>query len=348
MKEMYPIAGASKAKRICFGSSINVLSWAYMKELREHNKTMAVYEEDPYIEVYQFRDNLYGLFNQNCDGAGDVWMYLIIGPEKSLLIDTAYGLGDCRALAERLSGGKPLMVANTHHHYDHAYGNCRFEKVYCHKYLVPYLEHQDAHMWDYLFDEKGKNIWLEFDRDDLPKFRPYEIVGVEDGYEFDLGDGYKVELIWTAGHAAGHAMFLDKTNRILFAGDDVCSDICGVGGGPKPDFDPYGQYCNIETFRNRLYLLTKRMDEFDSVFPSHFVVDLESRLLLDMLDTCDEILKDPQNYDYKVERVMSNGGTRRVRMHKAIRNFSSVAYTMQGVYAPDSTDRNETDKKERR
>ena len=79
---MLPIKGASKAKRIKWGSPQNQISWAYMKLLRENNKTMKVYDINPYIEVYQFRDNMYGLFNQNCDGAGDVWQYLIIGPEK--------------------------------------------------------------------------------------------------------------------------------------------------------------------------------------------------------------------------------------------------------------------------
>ena len=82
---MWPIKGASKAKRIKWGTPQNQISWAYMKMLREGNKTLKVYDVNPYIEVYQFYDNLYGLFNQNCDGAGDVWMWLVIGPEKAMV-----------------------------------------------------------------------------------------------------------------------------------------------------------------------------------------------------------------------------------------------------------------------
>jgi len=145
--QMWPINGASKARRLKWGAAQNQISWAYMKMLREGNKTLKVYDVNPYIEVYQFYDNLYGLFNQNCDGAGDVWMWLIIGPEKAMLIDTACGLGDMKSLVDEITGGMPLIVANTHGHADHARGNCWFEKVYCYETLVPVLEAQNGHMW---------------------------------------------------------------------------------------------------------------------------------------------------------------------------------------------------------
>ena len=177
-KLMWPIKSELKSKRIKHDAPIDPISWAYMKELRENNKTKKIYPVNPYVEVYQFRDSLYGWFTHNLDGGGDVWMFLVVGPERALLIDTAYGLGDLPGLAAEITGGKPLLVANTHEHFDHAYGNCRFEKVYCHEYLVPYLETQNEHIWDYLFDEYGDNIWVEFDRNDLPRFKKYEIAGV--------------------------------------------------------------------------------------------------------------------------------------------------------------------------
>ena len=129
---MWPIEGLSKAKRIKWDAPQNQISWAYMKELREHDKTRRVYDVDPYIEVYQFRDNLYSLFHPNCDGMGDVWMYLIVGPERAMLIDTAFGLGDTKALVDEITGGLPLIVADTHSGPDHCLGNVRFERVYCH------------------------------------------------------------------------------------------------------------------------------------------------------------------------------------------------------------------------
>ncbi len=69
-------------------------------------------------------------------------------------------------------GDLPLYVVITHAHFDHAYGN------------------------------------FQFDKSDLVAFKEYEIVGVPDGYVFDLGGEHEVELIYLPGHSCGHAGFL--------------------------------------------------------------------------------------------------------------------------------------------
>ena len=56
-------------------------------------------------------------------------MYLLEGDEKALLIDTGYGVGNLRAFVEKLTD-KPILVANTHFHPDHAAGNGEFEAVH--------------------------------------------------------------------------------------------------------------------------------------------------------------------------------------------------------------------------
>jgi len=326
-KEMTEINGLSKAKRICWFGPQNTVSWAYMKAVREHFEGRRVYDCNPYIEVYRFRDNLYGLYGQNCDGAGDFWMWLTIGPEKCFLLDTGYGLGDTRALVDEISGGKEVIVANSHDHFDHAFGNCRFDRVYCHEALVPLVKAQNEHMWDYLFDKKtGKNIWLDFDRADLPTLRPYELIGVPDGYTWDLGDGYTVELLNSGGHGgAGAAMYLDKQNKILFSGDNICSDISGCGNVSYP-IENCSLYRYTEFLRR---LIDTRIDDIDWVFPNHLMTDIENRVLYDMLDTLDEILKDPEhNYDYKIESSSTSNpdAPKRVRYAKYIPGFSIIAY----------------------
>ena len=170
----------------------------------------------------------------------------------------------------------------------------------------------------------------------MPEFRKYEIIGVANHHIFNLGEDYEVELVWTAGHAAGHAMFLDKKGCILFAGDDICSDISGIGGGPKEN-EPYGKFCNIETFRNQLVQLVERMDEFNYIFPSHFMNNIENNLLPNMLEACDAILADPMKYDYSVLHTSPNGGPSWPRMMKYIRGFSCIAYTERGIHPlPDA------------
>lgn len=327
LREMTEIQGLSKAKRLSWFGSQNLVSYTYMKRLREHDDTRRVYDCDPYVEVYQFRDNLYGLFVPNCDGAGDVWQWLTIGPEKCLLVDTGFGLGDTKALVETLAPGKEIIVVNTHDHYDHAFGNCRFDRVYCHEALVPLVKEQNPHMWDYLWDKETlQNKWLEFDKADLPTFRPYELIGVPDGYTWDLGGGYEIELINSNGHGgAGAAMYLDKHNRILFPGDNICADISGCGNVSYPL-----EECSLYKYRECIRKLVDRLDEIDWVFPMHFMCDLENRILPDVLEALDTVLADPEhNYDYIIEQRRSTNGPVRVRYCKYIKGFSILCYSIE-------------------
>ena len=287
-----------KSRVILEKEPIDPLSAAWMKELRTHNSTKREYAVDPYAEVYRFRKDVYGILKDSADGMGAPWMYLIDGPERAMLIDTGFGIGDLKGLALELTGGKPVIVACTHAHFDHCYGNCQFERVYCHEYEAPYMEtKQDPHIWDYLFDESGKPIWCEFDRADIVPFKRYEIIPCPDGHTFDLGGGHEVELIHLAGHSAGHAGFLDKKNHILFCGDDFIS--MRVGIGVKREGMPYTEYCSVHAFYQAVERLSSRLDEFDALFPGHFMVDIESRAILGMLETLERIEKDPGAFDFE-------------------------------------------------
>lgn len=327
---MWPINVEVKSKRLHHGKPQSFLTWAYQKELRENDKGRKIYYDiNPYMEVYQFRDNLYGIWADNLDGMGDVWMFLIVGPEKAMLIDTAYGLGDYQGLIDELTGGKEVIVVNTHDHYDHAYGNCRFDRVYCHEYLVPYLQAQNEHMWDYMYDGLGDFIWVEFDKKDLPEFKKYEIIGVPDGYTWNLGGDYEVELVLTGGHAVGHAAYLDKKNRILFPGDNICSDFntgCGTVDMVKPV--PHGETGTLQFFRDATARLVERMDEYDYIFPQHHMVAIENHFMKDVLDTCNAILEDPDNYDYKNITYGKKRMEKTIRYYKHIKGGMPIGYVL--------------------
>lgn len=326
---MIPIKTETKSKRMHWDGCPSTATWVFLKHLREADDTKRIYPVDPYAEVYQFRDNLYGIYTDNLDGKGDVWIYLIIGPQKALLIDTSYGLGDLKGLVDEITGGMELIVVNTHDHYDHAYGNCRFDRVYCHEHLVPYLSNQHPHMWDYVLDSEGKGIWVEFDRKDLPVFKPYEIVGVPDGYTWDLGDGYEVELIHTGGHCAGHAAYLDKKSRLLFSGDVLCSDLCGFGDIPSTRKGPYAEEASMTFFREKLRRLEDRMGEYDYVFPQHFVNDLDKVIVPNTRKVVDQILADPECYDRKQVIYSKDRDFRDTVYFKYIPGFSMIRYRFQ-------------------
>ena len=62
-------------------------------------------------------------------------MYLLLGEEKALLIDTGWGAGNLRGLVEKLTD-KPVEVILTHGHLDHSGGNGEWEKVMIHSKLA--------------------------------------------------------------------------------------------------------------------------------------------------------------------------------------------------------------------
>jgi len=281
-------------KRVYQVEPIDTSSWAYMRAMREIGTTKKQYAVDPYVEVYEMQPGVFGLLEESIDGMGDVWLYLIVGEEKAMLIDTGFGLGDLKGLCAELSGGKELLVVNTHGHPDHAYGNAQFESVFCHEYELGMLNQQNKHMWDYLFEDGvrgAQTIWAEFDERDIIPYRDYEIVPCISGFSFELGCGHEVELVHLGGHSAGSCGFLDKRNRCFFAGDDIINMRVGVFGG-RPG-ETHADKCTVSTMRDNFETLSKRLDEFDYVYSGHFVTKLENTAVTAMLEACRAICADP-------------------------------------------------------
>ncbi len=308
-RQNIPIESNLKIHRVYQKEPINETCWAYMKLLRETGNMKRTFDIDPYVEVYQFRSNLYGILTESADGMGDPWMYLVIGPEKAMLIDTGFGIGDLKGVVDELTGGMPLIVVNTHKHYDHAYGNCQFDTVYCHEIEAQHLLAQDEHLWDYLFEEgTGRCIWAEFDRNDIVPFQKYKVVPCPDGYVFNLGEDYEIELIHMGGHTPGHAGYLDKKNRIFFAGDNVTSMHMNVND-------------SLKNYRDRIGYLASRIDEFDHVFPGHFVTDLESSVIANLYQALNEIINDPEQGS-KSESVFG------MSYNKYVEGLGTISYTL--------------------
>lgn len=299
------------------------IRYAYEKLLRERDRTKRVYEVDPYAEVYQLRDNIYGIYTESLDGMGDSWIFLIEGPERALLIDTSWGLGNLKGLIQVLIGNKPYFVVNTHYHGDHALGNYQFDTVYCHEYDVPELEKaKHPHVWDRLFDENG-NRWCKFPREDLIGYKDYQIISLQDGHTFQLGDSYEVELIHMGGHTAGHSGLLDHRQRILFTGDDCCVGIIGISGMPESVF---AEYATVEAFYYALKRITARINEYDSLFPSHGPVETGPVMLFNAMEACEHVLAEPSNYDAVAETERGRQYCRQVHQSGYLR------YTAQSVY----------------
>ncbi len=322
MPDPRPIKSNLKSKRIIWEQE-KPLRWSFMKVLREFSTLKREYPINPYAEVYPFRENLFCIFTESLDGAGDPWMYLIDGPDKCMLIDTGFGVGDLKGLIKAVVGDKPVIVANTHSHFDHAYGNCQFETCYCHEYEVPRMkEKNNPHIWDYLFDKNGIPIWTEFDKSDIVPYHEYGIIGVPDGYLFDLGGGYRVEAVHLPGHTPGQCAYYDHHNHTIFTGDTT-----GIAHA-EPD-DPYREYCTVTALRNALSKLQPRFSEIQGVFPGHGMLDQSSVVLQYLLEAAEAVIAHPGQYDGRQELVRN--GRRTECYTKNIYQGSAIRYNLDNI-----------------
>ena len=124
--------------------------------------------------------------------------YLMEGKDRALVIDTGMGRQPIPPLLMRLTD-KPLELALTHAHPDHALHAGEFTRIY-----VPAAERP-------LLDPKG-SLPPEDDR----------IVEILDGDVIRLG-GAGVEAVLCAGHTPGSTVYIDHGHRCVFCGDAIGS-----------------------------------------------------------------------------------------------------------------------------
>ena len=154
-----------------------------------------------------------------------VHMFLLEGSEKALLVDTGTGAGNIKKCVRSLTD-KPLVVLNTHGHYDHMGGNYLFEEICLHP---ADREAAKAHQDPGYLSEMGKKMMSKGLYILARIFRPYllhpqpfdNFTDLSDGQVIALGDR-DVEVIHTPGHTRGSVCLLDHKYNLLFTGDSVC------------------------------------------------------------------------------------------------------------------------------
>ena len=237
---------------------------------------------------------------------GHVNSFLVQGSSSAVLIDTGLGVADIRAVAKELTD-KPLLVINSHYHFDHTGGNRLFDEVAIHRIGGPLLEEPSPDEYADLYMAYTKRVleaWGPYKKADdlyfhlitaerlirpLPAgFDPaaYRIAPsratrlLEDGDVIDLG-GRRLEVLHTPGHSPDCICLLDRDNGLLFGGDTVNT-------GPV-----YAQYdeSDHQKFAESLARLAAMRDGLRRVFVCHYLrLENEPSLLGEMADGFQRIL----------------------------------------------------------
>lgn len=214
-----------------------------------------------------------------------VFLYLVTGSKKALLIDTGCGIGDVKSYVESLTD-LPLTVVCTHGHMDHAGGADFFDEVF--------LNRAD---WELTFthctEENRKEyakIACAFSHPELTaqqidswkygRIRTKKYQGLCAGMEFELG-GITVRPIPLPGHTQGSMCMLFKENRSLLMGD-TCNPSVFL-------FDE--EALSVEEYLENLHCFQKYDNLYDRIWISHGDgAPMPKQLIKECMDICNRIL----------------------------------------------------------
>ncbi len=169
-------------------------------------------------------------------GVATVNMHLVAGSERAALIDTGMGIGRLREVVESVCK-LPVVVCNTHFHWDHGAGNHEFEQIAIHADEVKLLaRRQDMSDLRAQMARPEVQAILPADFDSARyEFRPTQAqTALHDGDTIDLG-GRALQALHTPGHSVGHISYWDEANGLLFSGDTAYRGpmyACFRGGDP--------------------------------------------------------------------------------------------------------------------
>lgn len=286
---------------------------AYLDAIRaKYGST--VYEIDRFAEVFQIADNAWA-FHLTSPTPLTNMIYLIEGPEKALMIDTGYGVGNHKGLAEMLVNGKEVLCAVTHYHGDHTQGAHQWEEIYCHEYTKDVLEYQLSRgmgFWNPAPSTgRGWKLRNIFTEDDVVKCRPYKCIPLKNHDVINLGGDYDIEIIHMGGHAPGLSCYLDKKARRLYTGDAVFESLSpGLGIGldlRATEYIPHAEFMDIDYFHEQIIALAARADEYDLTADGHCSIDSDKRVVSDLRDAIAAVKEDPYAYTDKITTIFGEG-----------------------------------------
>jgi hydroxyacylglutathione hydrolase len=224
-------------------------------------------------------------------------MFLLIGDEKAMLIDTGIGIGDLKGFITKLTD-KPLLVCYTHDHADHVGGASAFDQGYTHPKSIPDfakgggigLSVEGRLGYIRFIAEREKGDYPYNLAEDVTEWGPCpELFPLEDEQVIDLGNR-KITVYECPGHTSGSITFLDENTRTLFMGD-ACNCNLHLGGGPRESH----RFTSIEKALFYLKRLQSLKPEYDRYFNGHYDFrplgePLGEDVLPDAITACEQIL----------------------------------------------------------
>ena len=235
---------------------------------------------DDWFEVYEVEPDVFAIYEPF--QWQEVISYLIVGSESAVLFDTGNGIGDIKAVVDRLTD-RPVRVINSHSHFDHVGGNYQFEDI---------LSVSTVFARDRAKGMRSDELLMEVSPEALCKglpegvrredhqTRPYAISKkLVDGNVLDIG-GRKLQVIRLPGHSDDSIALLDRDAGLLWSGDSFYE-------GPIWLFFPE---TDLAAYRESVAKLALLAPELKAVFPAHNTPGADPALLVKLQDNLDRVL----------------------------------------------------------
>ena len=175
-----------------------------------------------------------------------VYTWLVVGSDRAAILDTGMGVLPIRPVAEALAQ-RPVIVVNTHSHFDHVGGNHEFDEIAIHELgaalidqpvpsellqaYLPYIDRQLEAARSYRALDREYFWLLTPESDPQPLPAGFDRGGwripastatrtLVDGDRIDLG-GRELTVIHAPGHSPDGICLLDEQAGYLFAGDTL-------------------------------------------------------------------------------------------------------------------------------
>lgn len=216
-------------------------------------------------------------------------MYLVIGRERSALIDTGVGVGDLKGCIASITD-KPTVVCITHYHHDHAGGAGNFEEVYISSKDAPRIADgtDRAARESFLSVLVSEGVLPAQVKEKLISGTAVKCNKINPGDVIDLG-GRRLEVVCMAGHTPGSVGYFDDLTGTLFAGDG-CNNSTFLFSEDCLDISEYK--ANLLRLKADLGERLKRMVIF------HDFIFVPLKCIDNVLECCDIILNNMSEEGY--------------------------------------------------
>jgi glyoxylase-like metal-dependent hydrolase (beta-lactamase superfamily II) len=239
------------------------------------NKLEEVKTTSGWFKVYKVGDGVLAIVEPY--NFQEVISYLITGGKTNILFDTGMGMSSISKLVKELSSN-PVIVINSHTHFDHIGGNFEFDSVYA--IDTAYTKHFAEAGWRH--EQVKQEVRSDaFCADKLPGFdtasyfvKPYKgkvMHHIKDGDIIDLGDR-QVEILQTPGHTPDGVSLLDRANGYLWTGDAYYEATIWL----------FFEGTDLNAYEKTVKRYASLVPEIKKVFPAHNTTPAEPKHLLDL------------------------------------------------------------------